>query len=124
MKRPKGGLIILAVLVFMFCSIANAASLRWDVSTGEVDGYNVYFISEGIDYNKDVGNVTEVAEIDSEFNLHPGKEYIFTVTAYNIMGESEQSNTAIYTTPIYTLPDDNLPSAVIHIPGPVTIIVE
>lgn len=117
--------IFLAILIFMFCAgIANAASLKWNASTGVVDGYNVYFSSEGIDYNKDVGNVIEIQNIDSELNLYPGKEYIFTVTAYNVMGESEPSNTASYNVPMYSVPGDNLPATVIIIPGPVTIIVE
>lgn len=117
--------LFLTVLIFMFClGLANAATLKWDVSTGTVDGYNVYFSSDGTEYNMDVGNVTEVTGIDSAFNLYPGNEYIFTVTAYNAAGESEPSNAAIYTAPGYAPPGDNLPATVIIIPGPVTIIVE
>ena len=57
-----------------------------------------------------------------QINLTPMIEYRITVTAYNQMGESAPSNEVLYMLPAFT-PGEN-PSSVIHIPGPVTIIVE
>ena len=92
--KMKKLLIILSILV-MAVSV-NAANLKWDASTGQVDGYTVYFTDGTDNYVHDAGNLTEVPDIDSTLNLAPAKTYTFYVTAWNLMGESDPSNTAEY----------------------------
>ena len=102
---------LLMILVIMAMAMtANAATLRWDASTGEVDGYNIYF-TDGIEnFTAPVGGVTEVLDIDNTFNLLPGKTYTFSVTAWNSVGESGPSNEAVYVTASeYTPPEWNIP---------------
>ena len=103
--------LFLVLLFMMFTVSAYSANLAWDASTGQVDGYNVYFTDGTESFNADVGNVVLVEDIDNTFNLNPGKTYIFTVTAYNIMGESGLSNSASYdTADSYTPPETwNIP---------------
>ena len=106
---------LLTILVIILMAISvNAASLKWDASTG-ADGYKVY-------YNSNSKLVSETQIDITELNLIPGIEYTMSVTAWNQMGESAPSNSVLYMLPSFT-PGEN-PSAVIHIPGPVTIIVE
>jgi|GEM_PF-6982864 len=80
-------------------------------------------VTDGIDnFNQNVGNVLEVIDIDSAFNLIPGKTYIFTCTAWNIYGESGLSNEVVYGTPaIYTPPPTVIP---IHVDKPTTITID
>lgn len=115
--------LFLAVLILMFCGIANAADLKWDASLN-ADGYNIYFTDGTDNFHFDAGNTTEIVDIDNILNLHPGKTYIFHATAYNQMGESGASNTADYTTQgVYTPPGDVIPIRVER-PTVITIIVE
>ena len=109
------------IMVIIFICILRivpimAADLKWDASTGDVKGYNVYFFSASESYNKDVGDVTTVSGIDNELNLLPGETYTFHVTAYNSKGESGISNTVEYTAKEYIPPEDNLPPIIIEIP--------
>jgi len=108
--------LVIGLIMAMACA-ANAATLRWDASTG-ADGYTVYFDS----FTHSVTG-TEVLDIDSTLNLHPDTTYTFTVTAWNQMGESLPSNSVDYTTNTYTPPVDNLP-IVVNRPATITIIVE
>jgi len=113
--------LLIVLFILMFASIASAATLKWDASTGEVDGYNVYFTDGVDDFSHPVGDVTEIPDIDDTLNLTPGKTYIFIVTAWNIMGESGPSNEAAYeTTAVYTPPENNIPIK-ITVPLPVII---
>lgn len=106
---------LLAVLaIVLMASVVSAADLKWDASTG-ADGYKIY-------YNSNSKLVSETQIDITELNLIPGIEYTMSVTAWNQMGESAPSNSVLYMLPSFT-PGEN-PSAVIHIPGPVTIIVE
>lgn len=107
MKR----LILWIILVLAMAAPVTAATLKWDVSTG-AEGYYVYYGTETGVYpaREDVGNVTEVPDIVNAFGLGSNTEYFFTVSAYNLAGESDNSNEANYTTPI-----------VLSVPGTVTI---
>lgn len=124
MKRFIDVIILFLIGVCMLVSSyvnASAANLVWDASTGEVDGYIAY-CSDGVnEYNLNVGNVTTVTDIENTFNLEPNTEYTFTVTAFNEYGESERSNTALYTWTIesFTPPEDYLPPEKVYILGPV-----
>ena len=117
-------LIVLLILVMAVSVSAEPVNLRWDASTGEVDGYNIYFTGGAESFNYDAGDATEVLDIVDTLNLHPGTTYTFTATAYNQMGESEQSNSATYTTAdVYAPPGDNIPIRLTR-PSVITIIVE
>jgi len=92
--------IILMILGLVLIGVSvQAATLRWEASTGDVVGYNVHFTDGDETYEANVGNVTEVVNIDDVFQLHLETTYIFTVRAYNDVGESGDSNSASYTTP-------------------------
>ena len=113
--------LLIVLFILCFAGFASAADLKWDASTGEVDGYNVYFTDGTNDFSHPVGDVTEVPDIDNTLNLLPGKTYVFTVTAWNIMGESGRSNEAAYEmTAVYTPPAQNIPIK-ITVPAEITI---
>lgn len=108
MKFVKSLLIILVVLA-MAISV-NAADLRWDASTGDVEGYNIYFTDGTTVFNYNAGTALEVLDIDNALNLHRGTTYIFTATAYNEAGESPESDSAEYTTAdAYVPPPNSIP---------------
>jgi hypothetical protein len=113
-------LLFIIIVILAMVGAVGAADLKWNTSTGQVDGYTVYF--NGFDYN--AGLDTEVLDIDDTLNLHPTTTYTFTVTAWNIMGESGPSNTAEYTTAdVYVPPVNNLPIRISK-PSIITIIIE
>lgn len=124
--KKKAIQFVLGLVTLAMVSNAQAAGLQWNAASGTVAGYNVYFGPSEVGFvnYKDVGNVTEIQDIVSEFHLAPGKDYSFTVKAYNAAGESGGSNIATYSVPAYTPPEDNIPAQVIVIPGPVTITIE
>ena len=115
---------LIVLLILVMAVSVNAAKLKWDASTGEVDGYNIYFTGGAESFNYDAGDATEVLDIVNTLNLHPGTTYTFTATAYNQMGESAESNSATYTTPdVYAPTGDNIPIRLTK-PSVITIIVE
>lgn len=99
----------------MLVGVASAADLMWDAPIGDVVGYTVYYTDNTSNYNMTVGNVTFITDMDTYFNLIPGRTYTFTVTAYNNLMESIHSNSvehlmeATYTPPNDITPE-NLPS--------------
>ena len=113
-------LILIILMLLVWTSLATAATLKWDASTGEPDGYIVYYAQGTDQFSNDVGDRTTADLV--EFNLTPGT-WVFHVTAYNAMGESGNSNTAEYQKIGYA-PTDNPKGVSIVIPGPVTIIIE
>ncbi len=118
MKRLLLILVILAMAVTV-----NAADLRFEASIG-ADGYNAYWGTVPGEYpnNLDLGDVTEVLDIENTFELNPGTTY-FIVKAYNAVGESDASNVAEYAITIYEPPADNLPIKITR-PATITIIIE
>lgn len=84
---------------------ASAAKLAWDPSTGDVQGYRLYYGTSASNYtnNVNVGNVTEY-NIDS-LPLQEGVTYYFAVKAYNAAGESAFSNQVSWTRGDTTPPD-------------------
>lgn len=87
----------------LFCvsipSIGFAAgvTLAWDASSGEVNGYRIYYGTSQGTYpsSVDTGNVTEYALT----GLQDGTTYYFVARAYNDFGESENSNEVSWTSP-------------------------
>lgn len=130
MKKLFLGLLIMFICV----AFAEAKSLKWDASTGDVDGYKVYYTDgEGpwtnIETDQEAGvgywstDVGDSISVDlAKLNLTPGT-YYFHVKAYNAMGESEQSNIAEYSMAGF-IPTDNPKPITIIIAGPVTVRIE
>lgn len=101
MKKILG--IILMVLVIAV-SVNARPTLMWNASTGQVDGYNVYHgnISGDFPVQTDVGNVTEY-ELEDLIDMgREGDQFFFIVRAYNVSGESGDSNQTDYIIPITT----------------------
>jgi len=91
---------------------AAQIDLEWNESTDDygVRGYNVY--RDGIH----LGHVTGTSTSDAE--LHPAKEYCYTVSAYDAAGnESAQSSQACATTPPDVTPPTS-PTDVVAVPVP------
>lgn len=86
-------------------SIAAAATLAWDSSSGTVDGYKVYYGTNASSPSKsvDVGNTTRY-DID-KLPLSENTQYFFCVSAYNTAGESNPCPPVAYT------PADTTPPA-------------
>jgi len=118
---------LIVLLILAMTVTLNADVLRWDASTGEVDGYSVYWGTEtGVyPFHKDVGNVLEVGipnqdgALAEHFQLNPGTWY-FVVRAYNTIGESGDSNIADLSIAESEQPEDIFPVKLV-VPGDVTI---
>ncbi len=90
---------LIVLLILIMAVTVNATDLRWNASTGEVNGYNIQITGGTTSEVANVGNVTEVLDVFNYFGLEYATTYTFTATAYNDMGESGVSNSATYTTP-------------------------
>ena len=119
--------LILAVLILMFCTMANADVLRWDASTGDVAGYTVYWGTDTGVYpnHENVGNVLEIGTPNQDgalaehFQLNPGTWH-FVVRTYNVAGESGDSNIANLAIAENVQPEDNFPIKIV-VPATTTI---
>ena len=118
-------LIILAILT-MTVTMANAATIKFSAveSTDDctIAGYIVWCgATQGsYDKNKNIGNVTEYTNIETEFNLRPDIKYYFVVNAYSDTNQQgPMSNVAEYTysLPEGELPPDNTGTTIVTIPG-------
>ena len=92
-------------LLIGIATVAPAASLVWDNSSGTVDGYKVYYGTSSSNPSNtiDVGNTTQY-DIDS-LPLTENTQYYFCVSAYNTAGESDPCAPVAYT------PADTTPPA-------------
>ena len=118
---------MVVLMILMLAGIASAELLKWDASTGAVDGYVVYYgTTTGVyPFSEDVGNVLAVGvenqdgALAEHFKLNPGTWY-FIVRAYNIAGESGDSNTADLVIEGHVPPDDAYPIKIV-VPSTTTI---
>ena len=91
----------MAVMTLVFFSaavtLATAAALVWDSSSGTVDGYKIYYGTNASNPSKsvDVGNATQY-NID-KLPLSENTQYFFCVSAYNSVGESNPCPPIAYT---------------------------
>ena len=124
------------VAIALFCGIAKAATLSWDYPCdgqwNALVGYNIYYSNPaGDQFNKTISksdistNSTRVLyeDIEDKLHLQYNVEYTLWVTAFNDGEESDKSNSDTYTRSGYSPSEDKLPPAIIHISGPVTIII-
>jgi len=114
--------LFLAVLILMFCAMANvatSATLKWDTPTGEIVGYTASYTDGVNDYIWSFdGAMTEVPNMEVFFNLKFNVSYIFTLQAYNDAGASPVSlPTDSFTRTSYTPPVNVAPVDVLVPPG-------
>ena len=91
---------IITFFLIVICSVQlHAATIKWTASTGDISGYTLYYgLSQGnYPLSQDVGNVTQYS-LDN-FSLSEGTTYYFVVRAYNVSGESGDSNVTSYAVP-------------------------
>ena len=86
-------------------AVSNAKTLIWSASSGQVDGYKVYWSTrrDSLTNSRDVGNSTRY-DID-RLPLSEGVTYYLRVSAYNAAGESPPCAPVVFT------PGDNTPPA-------------
>ena len=107
MMLNKKGLLGIGLLTFSFF-IPNAIlaenKLAWNSSSGEVNGYRIYYgtIKGNPQNNIDVGDVTEYS-LDN-IVLQENSIYYFVARAYNSAGESGDSNEVSWRVPDMTAP--------------------
>lgn len=111
MKRVLGSLGLLGcwglLSLLGLVAVCGAAELRWDPSTGQVDGYRVFYWETDApeaEWSKDVGAATSV-NLDLLY-LDLGKSYTFEVRAYNAAGHSGPSNQVEYVRMDLTVPPE------------------
>ena len=121
-------LILFLTMVIMAMAVSVQADvMRWDASTGDVDGYTIYYGNESgvYPFHEDVGNVLEVGTpnvdgaLAEHFELNPGTWY-FIVRAYNVSGESGDSNIADLAVAGRVITDDVFPIKIV-VPATTTI---
>ena len=100
MRRLYSSTKVAFMTILFFCmavSLATAATLAWDASSGTVDGYKVHYGTSASNPSKsiDVGNATQY-DID-KLPLNENTQYFFCVSAYNIAGESDPCPPVAYT---------------------------
>ena len=120
-------IVFLTMLILAMAVTVNADMLKWDASTGDVEGYNIYYGNESgvYPFHEDVGNVLEVGTpnvdgaLAEHFELNPGTWY-FIVRAYNVSGESGDSNIADLAVAGRVITDDVFPIKIV-VPATTTI---
>lgn len=88
--------IISIFLGVLSASDVNAATLNWHPSSGNPDGYKIYYgtATNPLANSKDVGNVTRY-NIDN-LPLSENVQYSLSVSAYNTIGESSPCPPVVY----------------------------
>jgi type 1 fimbria pilin len=105
MKIYTKTIILTLILVFAAISVASAATLVWNDSTGTVNGYKIHYGASATNHPNtvDVGSTTQYS-IDT-LPLSENTQYYFCISAYNSAGESERCAPVAYT------PADTTPPA-------------
>jgi hypothetical protein len=98
----KSNALIFFIIIFT-TSTLSAANLVWNPSSGNVDGYKIYYGTSSTNPTNmiDVGNTTEYT-LD-QLPLSENTQYYFCVTAYNTASESPPCASVAYT------PSDSTP---------------
>lgn len=91
--------VVFSIVMFItsICAYGADPYLSWDESTGEVDGYKIYYgiAATGMTSTKDVGLANTY--FLKNLSLADGVKYYFGVKAYNEAGESAMSNVVSWT---------------------------
>lgn len=89
------------LLFFVFSDLSRAEdiTLAWDSSSGNIDGYIIFYAEQSVLTNPstqiNAGNVVQYTVT----NLTPGHTYYFAVKAYNSSEQSPFSNEIFFTVP-------------------------
>jgi hypothetical protein len=96
---------LLAAFLIILPSSILAETLKWDASSGKVEGYKIYWGTNKYKptNSRDVGK--RRAYNLNKLPLAEGVTYYLSVSAYNQAGESKRS------TPVVFKPGDNTPPA-------------
>ena len=95
------GLLILALIIFIFIlfnaslAIAVDITLTWNTSAGAT-GYRLFHREAGQSYNYSVPDWQGPGTTGTVYGLDGSKTYHFVARAYNLYGESGDSNEATY----------------------------
>jgi len=98
MKRKKWIFLIVLTMTFLLVGNAFAFKASWDASTGNVDGYRIYYspiLDNVLDRTAPFADVSAdrtSACINSGFNEYSINGFYVGATAYNEAGESGLSN--------------------------------
>ncbi len=96
--RNAAELIVICLFFFLLAAFdSHAATLSWGSSSGNPDGYKIYYGTSATNVSKakDVGNVTAY-NLD-KLSLSENVQYYFSVSAYNAAGESAPCPPVVYT---------------------------
>lgn len=124
-------------LILLFCFmflplIGLGETIKWNPSSGDVDGYTLYWWADEGDTFCTSGekcmisvpeDVVEIADMESILGLLYGVEYKFVVRGYNERGESGDSNIVSYVLDPYRPPLDRLRQSQGK-PGEASILIE
>jgi hypothetical protein len=124
-EKMKKLLIVLLAIAIPMC--ANAVTLQWQHSGENTDGFIIRFwqaedAATVYNYRTDDSTAREMVIGDERFE--PNVMYRFVGTAYNHVGESENSNIVEWTRVVetYQPPANNLPAEVFLVdPEPVIL---
>ena len=90
--------------VAIFAIPAQAVTLKWDQSTGTVDGYRIYI---------DRTQVAQIAsDVPTEYDLGElveGETHVYGVSAFNSAGESQPAELQFTYEPTQTIVFPNVP---------------
>ena len=92
-----GRITSLVLGIILIPCVLFAASLKFD-PVDRADGYKVYYTDGTEEKSLRIGKQTMISV--EVFDLVPGTEYTFSVTAYNNAGESPRSNSVTFTHPV------------------------
>ena len=117
---------LIVLLAILFATSASAATVSWTHDGENTQGYTIYFWQTVDPSNVYNVTVSEKSVFIDDKHFAPGVEYTFNGEAYNTVGTSVKSDSAVWTRPgvSYTPPADGLPT-VFHLePTKLTIIIE
>ena len=105
---------LIIALILLMAVPCFGATLSWNASD-RADGYIVYYSAGSEEYSNDVGNVTEIQDMENVLNLVVNVDYSIAVSAYNSYGESAKCSPVSYTREGFT-PTTNPAPVIINIP--------
>ena len=106
--------LFIVLALCLFATNGYGLTATWNPSIG-ADGYILYLEQDGVTRHFTIpGDATEF-----QFSVAPGR-YECYMTAYNVAGESEKSNTVVYTLSPFVPPADDPPEPMPSAPEPPT----
>jgi hypothetical protein len=131
MQNVKRGFLFVSVVaaILTLAGSALAADLQWEYSTADeakITGFRILStdVNLGKTYSASFPDpaLRTVKDITTTLHLIPSHEYKFTARAYNLAGESPDSNEVSWAVPPWKPPVDSHPVK-IEIPAPASILI-